>query len=59
MLKGYVRLQNWLRRQEGQALSEYGLVIALVAVAAISALVLFRKEIIQVLTDMTEGMKSR
>lgn len=59
MLKGYVRLQSWLRRQKGQALSEYGLVIALVAVAAISALVLFRKEIINVLTDMTEGMKSR
>jgi pilus assembly protein Flp/PilA len=59
MLMMWVRLQNWMRRQEGQALSEYGMVIALVCVACITALVAFRDEIMAVLADMTKGMKSR
>lgn len=55
----WVRFQNWMRRQEGQALSEYGMVIALVCVACIAGLIAFRTEIQAVLTDMTEGLKSR
>ncbi len=32
-------LQNWLKREEGQGMVEYGLIIALVALAVIAALV--------------------
>lgn len=59
MLKMFVRFQNGWSRQEGQALSEYGMVIALVCVACIAGLVAFREEIQAVLTDMTNGLKSR
>lgn len=59
MLKAYVRFQNWFRHQEGQALSEYGLVIALVAVAAIGGLIAFREELKNTLTAITEGLRSR
>lgn len=59
MLQVWVRFERWLRSQEGQALSEYGLVIALVAVAAIAALIAFREEIKNTLTEVTEALKSR
>lgn len=59
MLMLWVRLQNWWRRQEGQALSEYGMVIALVLLACIAGLIAFREEVKAVLTDMTDGMKNR
>lgn len=59
MLKMYVMWQNFVRRQSGQALSEYGLVIALVAVAAIGGLIAFREELKNTLTAMANGMKSR
>ncbi|MFZ5827157.1 MAG: Flp family type IVb pilin [Bacillota bacterium] len=59
MLMMWVKVQNWMRRQEGQALSEYGVVIALVLLACIAGLIAFREEIKTVLSDMTEGMKSR
>lgn len=32
------RLLHWLRREEGQALVEYGLIIALVSIAVITLL---------------------
>ncbi|NLX78286.1 MAG: Flp family type IVb pilin [Clostridiales bacterium] len=32
-------LMNWLRDEEGQAMVEYGLIIALIAIAVIIALV--------------------
>lgn len=59
MLKMFVRLQNWLRREDGQALSEYGTLIALVLVASISLIIIFRNELGQVLTDITNGLKNR
>lgn len=59
MLKVFVRLQNGWSRQEGQALSEYGMVIALVCVGCIMALVAFRDEIKIVLGDLVTGLKNR
>ena len=38
MLSLYVNLMNWLRREEGQGMAEYGLIIALVAVVVITVL---------------------
>lgn len=57
MLKVWVRFERWFRSQEGQALSEYGLVIALVAVAAIAGLIAFREEIKNTFTSITEAIK--
>ncbi|MBE3589493.1 MAG: Flp family type IVb pilin [Firmicutes bacterium] len=34
----FVRLYNWLHREEGQGMVEYGLILALIAVAVIVAL---------------------
>lgn len=59
MLKAYVVLQNWFRRQEGQALSEYGMIIALVLVACIGGLIAFRDELKGVFDVLKEQMKSR
>lgn len=38
MLKAWVKVQQWSRKQEGQGMVEYGLIIALIAVVAIVAL---------------------
>ena len=42
-------LMDWLKREEGQDLAEYGLVIALIAVVAIAALTLLGGNISDVL----------
>lgn len=39
LLSLYVRIQNLLRREEGQGMVEYGLIIGLVAIAVVGALV--------------------
>lgn len=59
MLQVYLRVQNWFRRQEGQALSEYGMIIALVLVACLGGIIAFRNELKNVFTALTEQMKSR
>lgn len=38
MLKEWVKVQQWSRKEEGQGMVEYGLIIALIAVVAIVAL---------------------
>ncbi|HYF79912.1 MAG TPA: hypothetical protein VD973_22605 [Symbiobacteriaceae bacterium] len=59
MLKAYVVIRNWLRRQEGQALSEYGMIIALVLVACIGGIIAFRQELMNVFAALTAQMRSR
>ena len=39
MLKLFVKAQSFLRRQKGQAMVEYGLIIALIAIVVIIALI--------------------
>ena len=36
-MKYYLRLRNWLRREEGQDLAEYALLIGLIALVVILA----------------------
>jgi pilus assembly protein Flp/PilA len=36
-MKFYLRLRNWLRREEGQDLAEYALLIGLIALVVILA----------------------
>lgn len=38
-------LMNWLRDEEGQAMVEYGLIIALIAIAVIAALAILGPKI--------------
>jgi len=37
LLKGYIKLQNLMTREEGQDLVEYALLVSLIALAAIAA----------------------
>ncbi len=37
-MEAYLRLRNWLADEEGQGMVEYGLIIALVAIAVIVVL---------------------
>lgn len=38
-------LMNWLRDEEGQAMVEYGLIIALIAIVVIAALIILGDEL--------------
>ena len=52
----YLRLHNGLRRQEGQTMAEYALILVLVAVAAIAAFRLLgtniSKKVSKIATDI-------
>lgn len=50
-------LKRLLREEDGQGLSEYALIIALVAVLLIGSLLALKKEIASVFTNITEGFK--
>ena len=45
------------RREEGQAMAEYGIILALIAVVAIATLVLLGGKINSALTDLTSQLK--
>ena len=49
-----VRIQ--LRREEGQTMTEYGILLALIAVAVITALVLLGGKISNVFTNVTSHL---
>lgn len=38
-------LMNWLRDEEGQAMVEYGLIIALIAIVVIAALIILGQKV--------------
>ncbi len=47
------KIKNFIKDEKGQALSEYGLIIGLIAVVAIGAISLFGEQIKKVFTDIT------
>ena len=49
----YLRLQNWLRDDEGQGLVEYALIIALVSIALVTVLGLLGGGIESTFTNIT------
>jgi Flp pilus assembly pilin Flp len=51
-------LRAWIRDDSGQALSEYGLLIAVIAVVAIATLVTFRQSIVNVFTNAASAINS-
>ena len=50
-------LRAAVREQRGAAMAEYGLLLALIALAAIGALVVFGEEITGVFNDATEAIQ--
>ncbi|MFZ3101529.1 MAG: Flp family type IVb pilin [Desulfitobacteriaceae bacterium] len=50
------KLLELFTEEEGQGMTEYGLIIALVAVVLIAAIVLFRDSIVGVFDRATKGL---
>ncbi|HOA34510.1 MAG TPA: Flp family type IVb pilin [Clostridiales bacterium] len=51
-------LMNWLRDEEGQAMVEYGLIIALIAIAVIGALAILGPKIAKLFDDAASEVAS-
>lgn len=49
-------LMNWLRDEEGQAMVEYGLIIALIAIVVIAALLILGPRVAQLFNDAAEEL---
>jgi pilus assembly protein Flp/PilA len=49
-------LMNWLRDEEGQAMVEYGLIIALIAIVVIAALLILGPRIANLFNDAGEEL---
>lgn len=58
MLELYVWLNNLLKREEGQGLVEYALIIFLVAIAVITALTLLGGQVNNIFGDITGKLGS-
>lgn len=58
MLKLYAYLQSYaassLRREEGQTMAEYAVILAVIAAGILAALALLRTEIIGVITEVKD-----
>jgi pilus assembly protein Flp/PilA len=52
MTKIYTWLESALRKEEGQGLAEYALILALIAVVAILALVFLGTQITKILSEI-------
>ena len=60
-LNKYMQIRNlrrWMSDESGQAMSEYGLLLALVAVALIAAVVAFRDTLITKFTNIKNSINS-
>ena len=49
-----IRIQ--LKREEGQTMAEYGLLIALIAILLVAAIGLFRGALVTVFTDISNAL---
>jgi pilus assembly protein Flp/PilA len=54
-----LKIKNLLVEEQGQGMTEYGLVLGLIAVAVVGTLALLRTEIINIFTDALNTVKSR
>ena len=60
MLKLFVAIQNKLadaRREDGQTMAEYGVVLAVITLGVVIALGLLGDEIVKALTSVTNELK--
>jgi Flp pilus assembly pilin Flp len=54
----WLQIKSWLRREEGQDLTEYALLIALIVIIAIVAIVLLGENISTVLSEIASTLDS-
>ncbi len=53
------KLKQLVMEEEGQGMTEYGLVLGLIAVAAVAALALLRDEIVDMFDDVVDLVENR
>jgi len=51
-------LMNWLRDEEGQAMVEYGLIIALIAIVVIVALIAVGQKVADLFKEAADNLES-
>ncbi len=56
VMKAIQFFRNFIRREEGQALSEYALILILIAVVAVVAVTLLGNQISQVLNSIANAL---
>lgn len=56
MLNLYVRFQNWLRSEDGQGMTEYAMIIGLVAIGVIALLGTLGGQIQAIFTKITTAL---
>lgn len=56
MLSLYVKLQNLLRREEGQGMVEYAMIIGLVAVGVLALLATMGTQVSAIFTKITQAL---
>ncbi|CRK81533.1 Flp family type IVb pilin [Neobacillus massiliamazoniensis] len=52
------KIKNLVLKEEGQALTEYGLIIALVAVLLVGSLIALKEQLITVFKNIVDGLKT-
>jgi pilus assembly protein Flp/PilA len=52
----YELLRTQLKREEGQTMAEYGLLIALIAILLVATLLLFKGALINTFTSITNSL---
>lgn len=53
------KLKALIREEEGQGMTEYGLILGLISVAAVTIVYLFKDEIVAIYQDALTNIQSR
>lgn len=56
MLQLYVKVKNWLRREEGQGMVEYAMIVGLVAIGVIALLTLLGGQLSDIFDSITTAL---
>ncbi|MBT9148500.1 MAG: hypothetical protein DDT32_02274 [Syntrophomonadaceae bacterium] len=59
ILRLYLQSRNLFRDEKGQGMSEYALLVVLIAIFLIGGVVLLRTELANILTVITTGLRRR
>ncbi|MBT9148501.1 MAG: hypothetical protein DDT32_02275 [Syntrophomonadaceae bacterium] len=59
ILRLYLQSRNLFRDEKGQGMSEYALLVVLIAIFLIGGVVLLRTELANILTVITTGLRTR
>lgn len=53
------KLKKLFTEEQGQGMTEYGLVLGVIAVGVVAVLIVLKDEILKIFTDVTTEVKSR